>query len=121
MTWSGCRTSHCAPTSSESTVRYRGQCPPMRSSRSWTSWCRACCSRSWSCSWAWWLPARVPRDSWVVRSAYRSEEHTSELQSLMRTSYAVFCLKQKKQTKRGPHLEHPYDETNDITYSEPHY
>src|SRR3546814_2320664 len=27
----------------------------------------------------------------------RSEEHTSELQSLMRISYAVFCLKQKKQ------------------------
>src|SRR3546814_3500825 len=31
----------------------------------------------------------------------RSEEHTSELQSLMRTSYAVFCLKQKK-TKKQP-------------------
>src|SRR3546814_1788195 len=30
--------------------------------------------------------------------AERSEEHTSELQSLMRTSYAVFCLKKKKQT-----------------------
>src|SRR3546814_9904042 len=30
----------------------------------------------------------------------RSEEHTSELQSLMRTSYAVFCLKKKKQTIR---------------------
>src|SRR3546814_4441919 len=29
--------------------------------------------------------------------AGRSEEHTSELQSLMRISYAVFCLKQKKQ------------------------
>src|SRR3546814_9990636 len=29
----------------------------------------------------------------------RSEEHTSELQSLMRTSYAVFCLKKKKQAK----------------------
>src|SRR3546814_10430589 len=28
--------------------------------------------------------------------AHRSEEHTSELQSLMRISYAVFCLKQKK-------------------------
>src|SRR3546814_6459904 len=28
----------------------------------------------------------------------RSEEHTSELQSLMRTSYAVFCLKKKKRT-----------------------
>src|SRR3546814_6868327 len=30
----------------------------------------------------------------------RSEEHTSELQSLMRISYAVFCLKKKKQTKK---------------------
>src|SRR3546814_5600159 len=30
----------------------------------------------------------------------RSEEHTSELQSLMRISYAVFCLKKKKQTPR---------------------
>src|SRR3546814_1014833 len=31
--------------------------------------------------------------------AGRSEEHTSELQSLMRISYAVFCLKKKKQTQ----------------------
>src|SRR3546814_7764563 len=31
-----------------------------------------------------------------ARSIKRSEEHTSELQSLMRTSYAVFCLKKKK-------------------------
>src|SRR3546814_7803710 len=31
----------------------------------------------------------------VGRSDLRSEEHTSELQSLMRTSYAVFCLKKK--------------------------
>src|SRR3546814_2371721 len=30
----------------------------------------------------------------------RSEEHTSELQSLMRISYAVFCLKKKKKTER---------------------
>src|SRR3546814_8122167 len=30
----------------------------------------------------------------------RSEEHTSELQSLMRISYAVFCLKKKKNNKR---------------------
>src|SRR3546814_10518984 len=29
---------------------------------------------------------------------FRSEEHTSELQSLMRISYAVFCLKKKKRT-----------------------
>src|SRR3546814_5019364 len=32
-----------------------------------------------------------------TRGAERSEEHTSELQSLMRSSYAVFCLKKKKQ------------------------
>src|SRR3546814_8391149 len=39
---------------------------------------------------------------WAVQkgtqnSLFRSEEHTSELQSLMRISYAVFCLKKKKQ------------------------
>src|SRR3546814_3933301 len=32
----------------------------------------------------------------IVVDALRSEEHTSELQSLMRSSYAVFCLKKKK-------------------------
>src|SRR3546814_2202329 len=48
-----------------------------------------------SCSWT--APsehdgtARPP-----INSPVRSEEHTSELQSLMRTSYAVFCLKKKK-------------------------
>src|SRR3546814_8732472 len=47
--------------------------------------------------------AHVPKDK--VEGAYnraaymdRSEEHTSELQSLMRISYAVFCLKKKKTT-----------------------
>src|SRR3546814_5339589 len=35
----------------------------------------------------------------VARLAQRSEEHTSELQSLMRISYAVFCLKKKKKQK----------------------
>src|SRR3546814_4673254 len=35
-----------------------------------------------------------PLHSWAIRGA-RSEEHTSELQSLMRNSYAVFCLKKK--------------------------
>src|SRR3546814_4189867 len=37
------------------------------------------------------------RSSRSTRSGQRSEEHTSELQSLMRISYAVFCLKKKKQ------------------------
>src|SRR3546814_9104887 len=35
----------------------------------------------------------------VISSLDRSEEHTSELQPLMRISYAVFCLKKQKQTK----------------------
>src|SRR3546814_6333268 len=48
------------------------------------------------------------RTAGEVRSAFskhggtlgRSEEHTSELQSLMRISYAVFCLKKKKKTQK---------------------
>src|SRR3546814_3460821 len=35
----------------------------------------------------------------------RSEEHTSELQSLMRISYAVFCLKKKKKIYSSPYPE----------------
>src|SRR3546814_5742591 len=35
-----------------------------------------------------------------ANGAARSEEHTSELQSLMRISYAVFCLKKKKTNKK---------------------
>src|SRR3546814_8998958 len=50
------------------------------------------------------LVSRRPQDLFVDPSftyrinlhSYRSEEHTSELQSLMRISYAVLCLKQKK-------------------------
>src|SRR3546814_8487228 len=41
------------------------------------------------------IPAGRPRTP--SRRSSRSEEHTSELQSLMRISYAVFCLKKKKQ------------------------
>src|SRR3546814_3425483 len=39
-------------------------------------------------------------DQRFVGSVGRSEEHTSELQSLMRISYAVFCLKKKKNTQK---------------------
>src|SRR3546814_1492725 len=44
------------------------------------------------------IKIRVPFDTDLnkMRKAVRSEEHTSELQSLMRISYAVFCLKKKK-------------------------
>src|SRR3546814_8975999 len=37
---------------------------------------------------------------WRERCCRRSEEHTSELQSLMRISYAVFCLKKKTQSEK---------------------
>src|SRR3546814_3571048 len=40
-------------------------------------------------------PARTSRTGSLI-TAPRSEEHTSELQSLMRISYAVFCLKKQK-------------------------
>src|SRR3546814_9151942 len=36
-------------------------------------------------------------------ASFRSEEHTSELQSLMRISYAVFCLKKKTKKKKNIH------------------
>src|SRR3546814_9085089 len=41
-------------------------------------------------------------------AACRSEEHTSELQSLMRLSYAVFCLKQKKYPNKTTHNINTY-------------
>src|SRR3546814_6866463 len=63
-------------------------------------------------------PARSARRPAALRyldetyHAHRSEEHTSELQSLMRISYAVFCLKKKNnkniniQVQRNPESHH---------------
>src|SRR3546814_3889991 len=45
-----------------------------------------------------------------LHAGRRSEEHTSELQSLMRISYAVFCLKKKKQHTNRP--AYPDDKQN---------
>src|SRR3546814_3889166 len=45
------------------------------------------------------LPVAVLPHEDAQAQASRSEEHTSELQSLMRISYAVFCLKKKKINK----------------------
>src|SRR3546814_5564925 len=42
----------------------------------------------------------------IVSEHFRSEEHTSELQSLMRISYAVFCLKKKKLTNYTTEYKH---------------
>src|SRR3546814_9705711 len=56
--------------------------------------CRTAC-------WIVWPRPAIWRRSRVC-GCRRSEEHTSELQSLMRISYAVFCLKKKK-THKKPH------------------
>src|SRR3546814_4083814 len=42
----------------------------------------------------------------------RSEEHTSELQSLMRISYAVFCLKKKKNRQNHKHNNNTYSDAS---------
>src|SRR3546814_6855402 len=54
----------------------------------------------------WRLLAAVPLEvaGGVLMFSARSEEHTSELQSLMRISYAVFCLKKKKITSNNTNI-----------------
>src|SRR3546814_4530311 len=55
-------------------------------------------------------PEHLPKASRLNDGAWiRSEEHTSELQSLMRISYAVFCLKKKNYIKHS--LQHKYTHT----------
>src|SRR3546814_6723214 len=57
---------------------------------------------------------RLGADDGLARFFFRSEEHTSELQSLMRISYAVFCLKQKKYSRQEPRQSghrDPHDRT----------
>src|SRR3546814_3953755 len=53
-------------------------------------------------------PARLAAPS--PHGARRSEEHTSELQSLMRISYAVFCLKKKIKQQRHSYRQHIIDD-----------
>src|SRR3546814_4535433 len=50
-------------------------------------------------------------------SFLRSEEHTSELQSLMRISYAVFCLKKKKNHTYHTYNESQFNTNNKCMYS----
>src|SRR3546814_1437153 len=81
-------------------------CPPSRYFK-----LRASCAASTAASPLCWLAATggetprqnltkpIPKDITASRNTKRSEEHTSEIQSLMRISYAVFCLKQKTPDK----------------------
>src|SRR3546814_532826 len=57
---------------------------------------------------------RPERGDLAEPAASRSEEHTSELQSLMRNSYAVFCLKKQKQFDkcRSTHTSHKWYDQN---------
>src|SRR3546814_3557340 len=50
----------------------------------------------------------------AIRAIARSEEHTSELQSLMRISYAVFCLQKKKTERTVQHISN--NQTHNPTY-----
>src|SRR3546814_2419346 len=65
--------------------------------------------------------AAIAGDTRCVRApGPRSEEHTSELQSLMRISYAVFCLKKKKQkTTKDNRLQTSYNNHNTILTDNP--
>src|SRR3546814_7714387 len=75
---------------------------PPRSTRTDTLFPYTTLFRSPPSSWAWPptrpppMPNRLRGTSRRGRFRKRSEEHTSELQSLMRISYGVFCLKKKK-------------------------
>src|SRR3546814_2582964 len=55
------------------------------------------------------------------KEACRSEEHTSELQSLMRISYAVFCLKKKNTQKKPKEHYRDHETSNTDNRTEYHY
>src|SRR3546814_9794625 len=59
---------------------------------------------------------RLPTRRRLNCANQRSEEHTSELQSLMRISYAVFCLKKQKHTKNPSYKHHSHNSTAERTF-----
>src|SRR3546814_10394378 len=64
------------------------------------------------------ISAALPDDAGCIEPAaegaagHRSEEHTSELQSLMRISYAVFCLNKKQKLKNYTDIYHQHRDTS---------
>src|SRR3546814_6248476 len=79
----------------------------------------SCPPTVWSSLAARWKSRAAPRALRAPMAIWRSEEHTSELQSLMRISYAVFCLKKKtndntnteiqsQHIHQTPHCEYTY-------------
>src|SRR3546814_7990300 len=97
---------------STATRRRSSTMPPMRRSREANRASMSKTARRRSPT-----PARSTVKAAILASTRRSEEHTSELQSLMRISYAVFCLKKKKnKTKDFIHdqqyIQHDNQTTN---------
>src|SRR3546814_3684388 len=81
-----------------------------------------------STTWCSRFPTTPSTRRWpAIATASRSEEHTSELQSLMRISYAVFCLKKKKNNNNNhlfandilfnKHIHHLFYILSDYTLS----
>src|SRR3546814_2609656 len=58
--------------------------------------------------------AEIDRMNVVLAGLSRSEEHTSELQSLMRISYAVFCLKKKRNKQNKKHIKSYHEHTQHL-------
>src|SRR3546814_10819122 len=77
--------------------RRRSRSPIMSSARGRSSLAR-CAGQGRKASYR---NVRTPLTRVAARKTGRSEEHTSELQSLMRISYAVFCLKKKKKQENN--------------------
>src|SRR3546814_7043197 len=100
-----CRSAICGPAGGSRARPEARSVPPRAVSR----WSKRRSSR---------VPFTAPLRVKDSSSSGRSEEHTSELQSLMRISYAVFCLK-KKTTQRHTVQHHIYTKTEDNTYKYP--
>src|SRR3546814_2151720 len=78
----------------------------------------------WLAAWPGSARTRFHQRWWraTIAGETRSEEHTSELQSLMRISYAVFCLKKKKNNNQHIYHTHTNDNVHKIIhiYSDVH-
>src|SRR3546814_2685737 len=90
------RMTHSFPTRRSSDLA--SQAKPMASTKSGSTPCSAVDSTA--------MPGRRAAMRASSTGLCRSEEHTSELQSLMRISYAVFCLKKKKIQKQQSDNDH---------------
>src|SRR3546814_7215828 len=93
----------------------RQRCVCLRPTASLRAWCR----RSKLASSTMTALQRLRSSKALLRGTMRLEEHTSELQSLMRTSYAVFCLHKKTDSSTYSHF-HLYRNSSTFTLVDSH-